>query len=104
MAESRGTLIPGRRGDVYDTAALTEDNELTIALKSLGALMMGVDEAILKDFNAATRTFINEGGTLTLTLTPEEPVSLAKLMDTPSLAKKDTLGLTFTHTKPEPEE
>ncbi len=75
-----------------------------VAFASLGALMMGVDEAILKDFNAATRTFINEGGTLTLTLTPEEPVSLAKLMDTPSLAKKDTLGLTFTHTKPEPEE
>jgi biofilm PGA synthesis N-glycosyltransferase PgaC len=40
VAASRGTLLPGRTGDVYDTAALTEDNELTIALKSLGALMM----------------------------------------------------------------
>lgn len=40
VAACRGTLIPGRTGDVYDTAALTEDNELTIALKSLGALMM----------------------------------------------------------------
>jgi cellulose synthase/poly-beta-1,6-N-acetylglucosamine synthase-like glycosyltransferase len=40
VAESRGSLIPGRTGDVYDTAALTEDNELTIALKSLGALMI----------------------------------------------------------------
>ncbi|MGB5953209.1 MAG: glycosyltransferase family 2 protein [Ornithinimicrobium sp.] len=39
VAASRGTLLPGRSGDVYDTAALTEDNELTIALKSLGALM-----------------------------------------------------------------
>jgi cellulose synthase/poly-beta-1,6-N-acetylglucosamine synthase-like glycosyltransferase len=27
-------------GDVYDTVALTEDNELTIALKSLGGLMV----------------------------------------------------------------
>ncbi len=26
-------------GDVYDTAALTEDNELTLAIKSLGGLM-----------------------------------------------------------------
>jgi cellulose synthase/poly-beta-1,6-N-acetylglucosamine synthase-like glycosyltransferase len=34
----RGTVIPGQHGKVYDTAALTEDNELTIALKSLGAL------------------------------------------------------------------
>jgi cellulose synthase/poly-beta-1,6-N-acetylglucosamine synthase-like glycosyltransferase len=40
VARSRGTSIPGTRGDVYDTAALTEDNELTIALKSLGALMI----------------------------------------------------------------
>jgi hypothetical protein len=31
--------IPGEPGAVYDTAALTEDNEITIALKTLGALM-----------------------------------------------------------------
>ena len=30
-------LIPGTRGQVYDTLALTEDNELTLALKTLGA-------------------------------------------------------------------
>ncbi len=44
VADSRGRRIPGRRGDVYDTAALTEDNELTIALKSLGALMISPPE------------------------------------------------------------
>ena len=44
IAESRGTLLPGRRGDVYDTAALTEDNELTLALKSLGGLMISPNE------------------------------------------------------------
>lgn len=37
VAASRGTLVPGTRGDVYDTLALTEDNELTLALKTLGA-------------------------------------------------------------------
>jgi len=40
IAESRGLSIPGKNGDVYDTASLTEDNELTIALKSLGGLMI----------------------------------------------------------------
>ena len=35
--EARGSLIPGVSGDVYDTRAMTEDNELTLALKSLGA-------------------------------------------------------------------
>lgn len=37
VAESRGSLVPGSHGHVYDTLALTEDNELTLALKSLGA-------------------------------------------------------------------
>jgi len=44
VARSRGTAIPGTPGDVYDTAALTEDNELTIALKSLGALMISPEQ------------------------------------------------------------
>lgn len=44
VAGARGTSIPGVLGDVYDTAALTEDNELTIALKSLGALMISPSE------------------------------------------------------------
>ena len=39
VADARGYLIPGDTGQVYDTAALTEDNELTIALKSFGATM-----------------------------------------------------------------
>ncbi len=39
VAEARGRTIPGIHGDVNDTIALTEDNELTIALKSLGAVM-----------------------------------------------------------------
>ncbi len=40
VAARRGTTLPGVPGDVYDTVALTEDNELTLALKSLGALMI----------------------------------------------------------------
>lgn len=44
VAEQRGSLLPGIPGDVYDTLALTEDNELTIALKSLGALIISPNE------------------------------------------------------------
>jgi cellulose synthase/poly-beta-1,6-N-acetylglucosamine synthase-like glycosyltransferase len=40
VAESRGSVLPGDRGQVYDTFSLTEDNELTIALKTLGARML----------------------------------------------------------------
>ena len=44
VAESRGTMLPGDYGDIYDTHALTEDNELTMALKTLGALMISPSE------------------------------------------------------------
>ena len=40
VADLRGTLLPGPPGQVYDTLALTEDNELTVALKTLGARMV----------------------------------------------------------------
>ena len=39
VAENRGPLLPGPAGKVYDTRALTEDNELTLSLKTLGAQM-----------------------------------------------------------------
>ena len=44
VAAERGLAIPGVAGEVYDTLALTEDNELTLALKSLGALMISPAE------------------------------------------------------------
>lgn len=44
VAAARGEQLPGRHGDVYDTFALTEDNELTIAIKSLGGLTVSPPE------------------------------------------------------------
>jgi len=40
VADSRGQLIPGSPGQVYDTLAMTEDNEMTLSLKTLGAKMV----------------------------------------------------------------
>ncbi|MFC4942810.1 glycosyltransferase family 2 protein [Pseudonocardia sp. GCM10023141] len=36
VAAARGARLPGRPGTVYDLAALTEDNEITLAIKTLG--------------------------------------------------------------------
>lgn len=36
IANARGHVLPGPRGCVYDCAALTEDNEITLAIKHLG--------------------------------------------------------------------
>jgi cellulose synthase/poly-beta-1,6-N-acetylglucosamine synthase-like glycosyltransferase len=40
VADSRAQLLPGDAGRVYDTLALTEDNEMTLSLKTLGAKMV----------------------------------------------------------------
>ena len=41
VADSRGELLPGDPGHVYDTLAMTEDNEMTLALKTatLGSIL-----------------------------------------------------------------
>ncbi|MFD6137003.1 glycosyltransferase family 2 protein, partial [Isoptericola sp. NPDC060257] len=36
VARERGSRLPGVAGDVYDRAAITEDSELTLALRTLG--------------------------------------------------------------------
>lgn len=39
VADQRGHRLPGHNGQVYDTHALTEDNELTLCLKTLGWIL-----------------------------------------------------------------
>jgi len=46
VADSRGLLVPGAPGAVYDTDALTEDNELTLALKTLGAKLVSPKQCV----------------------------------------------------------
>jgi cellulose synthase/poly-beta-1,6-N-acetylglucosamine synthase-like glycosyltransferase len=61
IAESRNRSIPGTAGDVYDTAALTEDNELTIAIKSLGGLMVSPQECtVVTELMPSWRTLWNQ--------------------------------------------
>ncbi|GAA4823072.1 glycosyltransferase family 2 protein [Nocardioides caeni] len=44
VADERGHSLPGVPGDVYDTLVLTEDNEITLALKVLGGLIVSPSE------------------------------------------------------------
>ncbi|PPB48792.1 hydrolase [Arthrobacter pityocampae] len=61
VAASRNRTIPGTPGDVYDTAALTEDNELTIALKSLGGLMVSPQDCtVVTELMPSWRTLWNQ--------------------------------------------
>jgi cellulose synthase/poly-beta-1,6-N-acetylglucosamine synthase-like glycosyltransferase len=47
VAEQRGEFLPGRTGNVYDTSALTEDNEITLALKHLGWQLVSPQECVV---------------------------------------------------------
>jgi poly-beta-1,6-N-acetyl-D-glucosamine synthase len=44
VAQARSRNLPGDAGKVYDTVALTEDNELTLAVRSLGADLLSPQE------------------------------------------------------------
>jgi cellulose synthase/poly-beta-1,6-N-acetylglucosamine synthase-like glycosyltransferase len=60
VADSRGELLPGDPGLVYDTLALTEDNEMTLSLKTLGAKMVSpmqcrVVTEVMPDWRAFSR-------------------------------------------------
>ena len=44
IAAERGTSFPGSPGQVYDTLAMTEDNEITLAAKTLGAKLLSPQE------------------------------------------------------------
>jgi cellulose synthase/poly-beta-1,6-N-acetylglucosamine synthase-like glycosyltransferase len=47
VAAARGTRLPGRPGEVYDVASLTEDNEITLALKHLGHRLVSPRECVV---------------------------------------------------------
>jgi biofilm PGA synthesis N-glycosyltransferase PgaC len=48
VATHRGGALPGTRGKVYEESAITEDNELTLALKTLGAHVVSPRECAVK--------------------------------------------------------
>jgi len=47
VAATRGAGLPGRHGDLYDTLALTEDNEMTLAIKTLGWRAVSPKECVV---------------------------------------------------------
>ena len=47
VAAARGSRLPGHPGAVYDVASLTEDNEITLALKHLGHRLVSPRECVV---------------------------------------------------------
>ncbi len=82
-----------------DPAAVRQQAISMIQLAPMMASGAGVDMTIVTEFTTAASEFLTEPGTLTISLNPEQPLSMATFenMDDPSMITKEMLGLTVTH-------
>ena len=81
-----------------DPAELKGQIGMGLAMAPMMAQGSGVDMALVTEATTALSSFINDGGTLTLKLDPETPLSVASIMANPDPAAytKDSLGFSAT--------
>ncbi|MCR9268595.1 MAG: hypothetical protein ACX94B_03270 [Henriciella sp.] len=81
-----------------DPTELKSQIGMGLAMAPMMAQGSGVDMALVTEATSALSSFINDGGTLTLKLEPETPLSVASIMANPDPAAytKETLGFTAT--------
>lgn len=60
------------------------------------AQSMGIDAGIAAEFAAAASSFLQEGGTMTISLDPESPFTIPQLMSDPTSINKQVLGFSAT--------
>jgi len=82
-----------------DPAAVRQQITNSLQMAPMMAAGAGVDMTIVTEFTTAASEFLTEPGTLTISLNPEQPLSMATFenMDDPSMITKEMLGLTVTH-------
>ena len=81
-----------------DPAELKSQIGMGLAMAPMMAQGSGVDMALVTEATTALSSFINDGGTLTLKLDPETPLSVASIMENPDPAAytKEALGFSAT--------
>lgn len=81
-----------------DPAELKSQIGMGLAMAPMMAQGSGVDMALVTEATTALSSFINDGGTLTLKLDPDTPLSVASIMANPDPAAytKDSLGFSAT--------
>ncbi|MCI4643287.1 MAG: hypothetical protein MRY64_00710, partial [Hyphomonadaceae bacterium] len=84
-----------------DPAAVRQQATFGVAMLPMLASQSGVDPAIATDFSTALSSLLQNSGTVTISLSPEAPLTAATFMqmEDPSAITKDMLGLTVTHTE-----
>ena len=81
-----------------DPTELKSQIGMGLAMAPMMAQGSGVDMALVSEATGALSKFISDGGTLTIKLAPETPLSVASIMENPdpSAYTKDALGFTAT--------
>ncbi|MEO1303827.1 MAG: hypothetical protein AAFV37_02535 [Pseudomonadota bacterium] len=81
-----------------DPAELKGQIGMGLAMAPMMAQGSGIDMALVTEATTALSSFISDGGTLTLKMAPETPLSVASVMANPDPAAytKETLGFTAT--------
>ena len=81
-----------------DPAELKSQIGMGLTMAPMMAQGSGVDMALVTEATMALSKFVSDGGTLTLKLAPESPLSVASIMANPDPAAytKDMLGFTAT--------
>jgi len=81
-----------------DPAEMKSQIGMGLAMAPMMAQGSGVDMALVTEATTALSKFVSDGGTLTLKLAPEAPLSVASIMENPDPAAytKDSLGFTAT--------
>lgn len=99
MVDRVFNLVAAQSGE--DPAALRQQAIAMTAMAPMMAAGAGVDMAIVSEATTAVSEFLQEPGTLTITLAPAEPISAATFaeIEDPSQITKDMLGLSVTHVK-----
>lgn len=82
-----------------DPAQMKMMASMGMAMLPSQAEAMGVDVALASELSGSLSKFLSDGGTLTLKLSPETPMNIGALMESPdpSALTKDGLGFTATH-------
>lgn len=81
-----------------DPAEMKSQIGMGLAMAPMMAQGSGIDMALVSEATSALASFVNDGGTLTIKLAPEAPLSVATIMENPDPAAytKDSLGFTMT--------
>ena len=82
-----------------DPADLKAQSSAMLSMAPMMVQGSGVDVALVSEAATAISSFLNDPGTLTLKLAPDEPLSIATLMENPdpSAFTKDLLGFSANH-------